>query len=314
MTRTSSLPHAVATFVSRRAPVLAVAFADDGRALASAGSDCAIELWRTKETNDQAFGENFMELRGATNAVTSVAFARDVVASASADGVARCYDATTGERVRTYVGKKACVMNDVAGVGDIIAGASDDGVVRTWDVRIAKTRTRAIEHGAPATCVTLSRDSSRMYVGGVNDVIKAWDLRIDREPVCVLRGHGDAITGLAISPCGSFALSNAMDGELKMWDVRPYVEGAREVKTFVGHTHNFEKGLLRCAFSADGTRVAAGSADANVYVWDVDTGKLAYKLPGHKGAVNAVAFHPVENPIIASGGSDGVVYIGELDR
>jgi hypothetical protein len=27
-----------------------------------------------------------------------------------------------------------------------------------------------------------------------------------------------------------------------------------------------------------------------------------------------VAFHPVENPILASAGADGVIFLGELDR
>jgi Prp8 binding protein len=30
--------------------------------------------------------------------------------------------------------------------------------------------------------------------------------------------------------------------------------------------------------------------------------------------VSGVAFSPAENPVIASGGADGVVFVGELDR
>ena len=33
--------------------------------------------------------------------------------------------------------------------------------------------------------------------------------------------------------------------------------------------HNFEKNLLRCAWSPDGSKVAAGSADKMVYIWQV---------------------------------------------
>ena len=51
--------------------------------------------------------------------------------------------------------------------------------------------------------------------------------------------------------------------------MRPYCVGERCVKVLKGHTHNFEKNLLKCAWSPDGTMVTAGSADRNVYIWEV---------------------------------------------
>ena len=64
-----------------------------------------------------------------------------------------------------------------------------------------------------------------------------------------------------------------MDGTLRTWDIRPFIDdGAgkkkRHDKTFVGGTHNAEKGLLNCAWSADGTMVTGGSADQIVRIWD----------------------------------------------
>jgi WD40 repeat protein len=50
-------------------------------------------------------------------------------------------------------------------------------------------------------------------------------------------------------------------------------------------------------------QVTAGSADRMVYVWEVASRKLLYKLPGHSGSVNEAVFHPKE-PIVASAGSD----------
>lgn len=70
---------------------------------------------------------------------------------------------------------------------------------------------------------------------------------------------------------------------------------------FTGHQHTFERLLLRCCWSPDGKRVAAGSADRIVYIWDVQSLQLAYALPGHKGSVNEVAFHPKVRPYYALG-------------
>lgn len=44
-----------------------------------------------------------------------------------------------------------------------------------------------------------------------------------------------------------------------------------------------------------------------VYFW------FRYKLPGHNGTVNELAFHPRE-AIIASCGSDGKIFLGEIEK
>ena len=63
--------------------------------------------------------------------------------------------------------------------------------------------------------------------------------------------------------------------------------------------------------SHDGEKVACGSADQIVHVWDVASTEELYYLPGHKGAVTEVDFHPKE-PILASASSDTTVYLGEI--
>ena len=138
-----------------------------------------------------------------------------------------------------------------------------------------------------------------------------WDLRRDDAAAWTLQGHSDTITGMRLSPNGTHLLTNSMDNTLRSWDVRPYAPEERCVKVMTGHQHGFEKGLLRCDWSPDGDMVGAGSADGMVYLWDVGRGQIKYALPGHKGTVNEVAFHPKE-PIVASGSSDKTLYLGEL--
>ena len=47
------------------------------------------------------------------------------------------------------------------------------------------------------------------------------------------------------------------------------------------------------------------------HVCDVATAEELYYLPGHKGSVNEVDFHPKE-PILGSASSDKTVYLGEI--
>ncbi|KAG5440731.1 hypothetical protein PCK2_000167 [Pneumocystis canis] len=102
-----------------------------------------------------------------------------------------------------------------------------------------------------------------------------------------------------------------MDNTVRIFDIRPYVSSTRQVKLLKGALHGIEKNLLRATWSSDGLRVAAGSADRTVIIWDVTSGKLAYKLPGHKACVNAVDLHRYE-PILLSASSDRSLFLGEL--
>lgn len=70
-----------------------------------------------------------------------------------------------------------------------------------------------------------------------------------------LKGHSDSITGLALNPDGTHLLSNAADNSLRMWDLRPYAPANRCEKIFTGHQHNYERNLLRCSWSSDGSKV-----------------------------------------------------------
>jgi Prp8 binding protein len=155
-----------------------------------------------------------------------------------------------------------------------------------------------------------------VYFGGLDNTIKALNLKKNAIDFALF-GHLDTVTGLSISPDGKFLASNSMDNTVKIWDIRPYVpnEDARCLHTLYGAQHNFEKNLLRAAWSHDGTLISAGSADRFVCVWDVTQGregKLVQRLGGHHGSVNEVAFNPRHRNVIASGSSDKSIYLGEL--
>lgn len=183
--------------------------------------------------------------------------------------------------------------------------------VKIWDAR-KKFVCHTMNNDYQVTSVCLNDTAEQVISGGIDNDLKVWDIR-KNEVLFKLKGHTDTITGLSLSPCGSFVLSNAMDNTCRIWDIRPYCSTDRCKAILQGHSHNFEKNLLRCAWSKDGNMVSAGSADRYVYIWDVNSKKILYKLPGHTGSVNDMDFHPKE-PIILSGSSDKCLYIGELDN
>lgn len=206
-------------------------------------------------------------------------------------------------------------VNAVQGVRrgpPMLVSGGDDCTVKLWDSRRRFCAQSMDNEGYQVTAVCFNDTAEQVITGGIDNEIKVWDLR-KKEVVLRLQGHTDTVTGLKLSPCGSYVLSNAMDNTLRVWDVRPFAPPERCVNQITGHQHNFEKNLLRCAWSPDGAKVSCGSADRFVYVWDTQSSKIAYKLPGHNGSVNDVDFHPKE-PIILSGSSDKTLYIGEIEE
>ncbi|ORZ03817.1 quinon protein alcohol dehydrogenase-like superfamily [Syncephalastrum racemosum] len=77
---------------------------------------------------------------------------------------------------------------------------------------------------------------------------------------------------------------------------------SRCTSTLSGHT----EAVLSCAFSPDGSKLATGSGDATVRIWDLNTETPQHTLKGHKSWVLSIAWSP-DGSILASGSMDNTV-------
>ena len=235
-----------------------------------------------------------------------------LIVTASTDKTLGLWDLETGIRVKKIRGHTSFVNScSVARRGpQLYCSGSDDGTVRLFDRR-KREAVHTFQNTYQVTSVCFSDTAEHIFSGGIDNAVKAWDLR-KMEFGYRMKGHSDTVTGLSLSPDGSYLLSNAMDNTLRVWDVRSFAPVNRCVKTLYGHHHSVDRNLLRCAWSPCGRRVSCGSGDRFVYVWDTASCSILYKLPGHTGAVNETAFHP-EEPVLMSVGSDKKVYLGEIE-
>ena len=274
------------------------------------------------------------------------------IASASADKSIRVWDVEYGEQVKKYEKNHARAINCVDANergASLIVSASDDGYSKVFDVRVAKKEVMKLKHKFPVVSCAMRQDGMECATSGVDGIVRTWDLRNatryhdapkeeDRERLAkedllnldtkmttltMKNGHADIVTGLAYTcPDGFEIASVGMDGKCNLFDVKPFRENgdSRVEKTYKGVQTDFEKRIIKCAtsspllssnVSSNPTYVSSGSACGNVFVWDQKSGKIKYKLPGHKGSCLSVAFHPFE-PVLASSGADGKVFLGEL--
>ncbi|KAF2753163.1 putative U5 snRNP complex subunit [Pseudovirgaria hyperparasitica] len=309
VSRSSSLQSPVMELNGHSGEVFATRFSGTGKYIASGSMDRSILLWHT-----YGHCENFGVLNGHKGAVLDLQWSRDsrVLFSASADMTLASWDLETGTRIRRHEGHEEVINSmDVTRRGEeILVSGSDDGFIGIWDPR-QKQAIDFIEVGMPVTSVALAEAGNELYTGGIDNDIKVWDMR--RKSIAyTLIGHTDTVTSLEVSPDAQFLLSNSHDSTVKKWDIRPFAPQERLLQTYDGAPLGMEKNLLKACWDSKGQKIAAGSGDRSVVVWDALSGKLLYKLPGHKGAVNDVRFSPHDEPIIVSGSSDRMVMLGEL--
>ena len=255
------------------------------------------------------------------------------IVTCGADKTVQLWDAWTGRRIRNWKGEHSGVVNAVAAVplqsgGNMAVSVGDDGRGYLWDPR-QKRPALTIRNdddagaGGDFPILAVAATSTQIFTGGIDNMVHCWDLSTATakggrlRKLYSMRGHADTVTSLAVHPRGTHLLSNSVDKTLRSWDIQPFVGESetgsrnRHCKTFVGHAHNAERGVLKCSWSSDGSMVTCGSADKCVHIWDEFSAEELYLLPGHKGCVNAVTFHPREN-VVASGSSDRHIFVGEL--
>ncbi|KAF3071528.1 hypothetical protein TsFJ059_003858 [Trichoderma semiorbis] len=307
--RTSGLQAPVMELTGHSGDIFTAKFDPTGNLIASGSMDRSIMLWRT-------YGdcENYGVLNGHKGAVLDLQWARDseIVYSASADMHLASWDLTSGTRIRRYVGHEEIINTlDISKRGEeMLISGSDDSTIGIWDPR-SKNAVDYIQTEFPVTAVAISQAGNEIYTGGIDNDIRVWDLR-KKAVVYSLLGHTDTVTSLRVSPDSQSLLSYSMDTTVRTWDIRPFAPTERHIRTFDGATAGVDQNLARASWDSEGKKVAAASGDGTVVIWSVQTGKLLYKLPGHRGAVNCAEFAPGKEPILLSASSDRTMLLGEL--
>src|SRR5712692_2585317 len=283
---------ATRTLTGHGGDVLAVAFAPDGRLLASGSSDQTIRLW------DPVTGEERKLLRGHTGAVRTLAFAAhhsQLLASGSTDGTVRIWDGAQGREMKTLSGRLGAIRGVAfAPDGQSLASVGDDGSLRLWDWQAGKETKATKSRPGTLHSVVFSPDGTALATGGSESLAYLWDVAtLGRRGVST--GHAGAVQAVAFAPDGALVATGAADGGVRLWDMAT----GQERRALPGQAGS----VYAVAFTPDGRLVAAASANGTIQLWNVGTGKVDAVLAGHTGPALTLAFSP-DGSLLASGGQD----------
>jgi WD40 repeat protein len=298
--------------------VRCVAWSPDGRRLVTGSGDIGsageVRVW------DADQGQEFLSLRGHSMWVDAVAWAPDGkrCLTGSLDGTTKVWDAEKGLEVGSIKGHLGSI-NSVAWSHDgkrLVTG-SQDRTVRIWDASNGQELHVLKAPDGSVKRVAWSPEDDRVAIVSSNDLVRIWDPGAGQE-VRTLRGHTAPVSDLAWSPDGKRLVTTGGSG--KIWDVAQGKElfslkprGQRNIppRLTEGTGHLISASCV--AWSPDGKRIATGSRDRAVTVWDAATGAELLTLRGHTAPVTSVAWSP-DGERIASTAEDGTLRVWETDK
>ncbi len=268
-------------------PIRAVAYSPDGARLATAGDDSKGRVW------DAASGQLLLTLSGHEDRIWAVAFSLNGkrLATASLDNTAKVWDATTGKELRTLAGHQNMVLGIAFSPdGKQITTASADKTVKVWDVVSGKELRTLSGHSDTVYGVAFSPDGKRLATASADKTAKVWDADSGKL-LLTLEGHTDRVQGIGFRGDGKLLVTASADGTARVWDAAlggPALVtlSNQNLVTLSGQT----SGVMGVAFESSGNRVATGSWDGTVKIWNSSSGQLLRTLAGHAGGISAVAF------------------------
>jgi hypothetical protein len=201
--------------------VLAMAFAPDGKTLATAGNDQTLRLWDTETLKER---RRFQEPK---DEWWRLAFSRDgkVLVSIGKSGTVRVWDTATGTG-RDAVKLPSVPNRDfaVSADGNLLATVAGK-TIRLWDLSAGR-ELRQLSTASPTTAFAFSPDGKILAAGGereegktlIYSPISLWDVNTGRE-LRRLPGHLFGVNALAFSADGKRLVSGGAGNVLRVWDV-----------------------------------------------------------------------------------------------
>ncbi len=279
--------------------VSSIAYSPNGEILAGASWDGTIRLWETNTGNLKTTITTKRESDKVRHGVKSVLFdphGKILISNNHADDMIQFWDVATGEHIQTIKGPPDSTNHiTLSPDGNTLVFAGDDGKIRFWDVA-ANTSIRTLSgYSQMFRDMTYSPDGSKVVTVSSGPRIYFWDTLTGNLTKTYHNPDGANISSVAYSPAGEIlACSPGPDdyNTVFLLDTNTFEHG----RVFEGQKNGFEA----VAFSPDGSILAGGDYNGNIFLWDVHNGKTLNELNWTEDIIRNLVFSPDGKTIMSS--------------
>lgn len=262
--------------------------------LASGGWEGEVALWRPAQPKP------LLRFRAHNSFVQGVAFAQEMLVTASYDGWLKAWDRAGAPLVQQDTGTP---IDKMVVVGDRVVTAHHDGVLRFWRLPHLAPDGEAALHDGPVSALAGHAPSGRIASGGSDGRVfllsgKAPPLRLDAPPT-------DA-RSLTFAPDGARLYGGGWF-RLFRWDL---VNGGLAVM------NTAHWGVISSIEFAPGERAVASISrinDSSVLFLDPESGETLRTLRRHPVCGTTLALSP-DGRYLANTGDDGIIRMFDLQK
>jgi WD40 repeat protein len=248
-----------------------VAFAPDGKSIATGGADQKIRRW---DLESKEIGTAITPSQYANN----VSYLdRSTLMTFGSQHAVRFWNAKTGEPQRAFLGVEShltAVACSPDGRYVVAGGAGGDSTARVWEVGTGKQVAHLRSEMADVTCLQFSPDGKQIASAQSSGVARVWDWAAGRQ-VHALRDRATTgwLRSVAFSPSGNQLAAGDEAGVIRVWST---ADGK------LAHTlpARHRAGVDAIVFSLDGKSLFTGGWDHTIRCWDLTAGKEVLTLKG----------------------------------
>ena len=264
----------------------------DGRHIVSAADDLKLRVW------EAASGKQIAVWPGHRQVPTLIAFCPSGTRLASlAHSELRIWEFPSGDARVVALENEARELQ-FSPDGQWLATCGPSFCLQLWDSATAEAGVRLAGHTNVICDAVFTPDAAQIITASRDGTMRRWNVA-SGELLQVYRGHTAGIERMAISPDGQQLVSGGAypDNTARLWN-----RETGESRVLRGHQNR----IHAVAFSHDGGRVATGSADQTVRLWDGITGQLIAVLRGHTNHIGHVVFNSAGSRLLTAA-NDGTL-------
>jgi len=250
---------------------------------------------------------------GHSNRVTSVAFFPDgrAFVSGSWDGTIRRWivdRAGEGPDI-LHTGAEAIGSMAISPDGWRLAAGGSGGMIRLWNLAVPDGAETPLvwDNGAAVWSLGFDRRGKLLITGGGDRHVRLWRVDALSDGPVTLDARSRTVHSVACCPTRSL-LAVSRRSRVMLWSLRRLDTKPR----ILDHLKNRVRAV---AFSPDGKRLAVGTVEGTIWLWELNNqGTAAHKpeiLKGHEDVVRSLAFSPVSS-LLASASDDATIRLWDL--